>query len=146
MIKRALLFLSLLAVTVLAAGCGKADHHESHGEHDHAPGGELRLDDGKKWPADNHTRESMESIRRSLSEAGESASQERRGLSTQLKQQVDELIRGCTMTGDAHNQLHIFLDKLIPEVERLAEQGEEAGKKTMERIRELIAEYDRHFE
>jgi hypothetical protein len=38
----------------------------------------------------------------------------------QLKAQLDKLIRGCTMTGESHDQLHVFLAGYIPAIKGLA--------------------------
>ena len=40
---------------------------------------------------------------------------------------MDHLVDGCTMDGEAHSQLHLFLSEYIPTVDRLADAGDYAA-------------------
>ncbi|MCC7510494.1 MAG: hypothetical protein IT464_14120 [Planctomycetes bacterium] len=133
----------LLSLGVMLAGCP--------GNHDHGPAnaaqGGLRLDDGRKWQADDHTRASAARMRDAISSADASTVEAARALGSRLQKELDELIRGCTMTGAAHDQLHVFLGRLMPAVDSLAKAADvAAAEKALASVRELLETYDRHFE
>jgi hypothetical protein len=60
-----------------------------------------------------------------------------------LKVHVGELIRGCTMTGEAHDQLHVYLTGYIPAVAALSETGRIEDAKKVKNYLEI---YDQYFE
>ena len=105
----------------------------------------LELNEGLKWKMDNHTRASFSTMADSFlgkdysSLGGEGLKQE----GTVLRTGLDELIRGCTMTGAAHDQLHVFLTGYIPAVAALAEKGEVENAREVQRY---LEEYGRYFE
>ena len=132
----------LLTVLVLAA-CGGhgADEHShgteepSHGVEDHAAHevagasddglARVRLNDGEKWPMDAHTRSVFAKMAASFAEADQASldGEGRKAVGAELQGDVDLLIAGCTMTGEAHDQLHAYLLGYLPAVAALAESG-----------------------
>jgi len=105
----------------------------------------LELDDGHKWKVDDHTRSVFAEMKeiflgadhRSLGEEG----LKKTGADLQAK--LHELIRGCTMTGAAHDQLHVYLTGYMPAVATLAETGrmEEAMK-----VEHYLVTFGEYFE
>lgn len=105
----------------------------------------LRLDNGRKWKMDDHTRSSFARMAASFSDS-DLHSLDGDGLKkagADLKILTDELIQGCTMTGDAHEQLHVYLSGFMPAVSALSKSGgiEDAGK-----VRRYLEKYDEYFE
>ncbi len=153
-------WMMLLPLLSLVA-CGGHDHgheepnHASEAPSDdyashHAPaavptGHDLVLDGDQKWAMDDHTRfvvgtMSDRFVGRDLET---SSAEDLRKLGTQLREDINELIKGCTMQGDAHNELHKFLGHYIPAVDKMASSGEPARA---ERVHELLVIYAGHFE
>ncbi len=142
-------------VALCLLGChGHGDHgHEAgpegHGaDHEDAGGLELRLDDGKKWQVDESTRESATRLA-ALVGGTESIGtvEDARALGKALDGELDTLVKGCKMTGPAHDQLHVFLVALFPQVTALEEQTELADLQVArEEIGELLGAYNAHFE
>lgn len=60
-----------------------------------------------------------------------------------LKSDLDKLIQGCTMTGEAHNQLHAFLIPFIPSVQKISTNG---SVESLKEVEELLQEYPKYFE
>ena len=56
---------------------------------------------------------------------------------------IDVLIAGCTMQGDAHGELHKFLTMHILAVEAMAASGAAASS---EKVYELLEMYPQYFE
>ena len=99
------------------------------------------LDDGKKWQMDEHTRASVGRLGGLLDGAGDDLG----ALADAFDAEIQVLIKGCTMTGPAHDQLHVFLMAFIPRVEGLR-QGGEAAKATLAEIKTLFERYHVAFE
>ena len=148
---------ALAHALLFLAGCGHGhghgDHEDpAHAEHEahqsHGPGLQLTLDDGRKWQVDEPTRESAAKIASLAADAESVASvEDARALGKALDEELDTLVRRCKMTGPAHDQLHVFLVALFPEVEAL-EQKTDLGELQAARaeIGELLEAYSTHFE
>jgi hypothetical protein len=138
---------ALVLVCLLGWACGDrhhGDHSQPHGEsaHDSGEGAQgLQLNDGKKWVMDDHTRSMFATMVGRVEgwDAGGEAAEELGGA---LENDLDALIQGCTMTGEAHTQLHRFLMDLIPAIEKLVARE---GDQEVRRVKELLAVYPRYF-
>jgi hypothetical protein len=96
---------------------------------------------------DQHTRMVFGKIRDTLASAQISAPTDIAPLSENLSTLQQELISGCTMEGAAHDQLHLFLMAWMPALEELGKQTDgSGGQESLESLRGLVAEYDKHFE
>ena len=122
---------------------GHEADHESHGT-----GLQLTLDDGKKWQVDESTRESATRLVALVDGAQTLGTVEAaRALGQALDQELDTLVKGCKMTGPAHDQLHVFLVALFPRVEALEEKTELAELQLARtEIGELFEAYGALFE
>ncbi len=148
--------ISTLIATTFLVNCSEdqakaneheADTHASHNEsmtHETGMDG-MVLNNGKKWELDDHTRKSFARMAGSFLEV-DHLSLEGAGLKqtgADLQEELDVLIKGCTMTGEAHNQLHVYLTGYIPAVQALAESGDlEAAKK----VKHYLEIYDDYLE
>lgn len=136
---------TLLAVMLALVPCVSAEEHPAGHSHNSVLH-ELDLNKGKKWNADSHT---MENATRmiALLDQFEISSEDKTLLAMQtlggkLQRNVAELIRGCTMTGPSHDQLHVWLSGVIPVVATLKDaetvsQGKEAYDQLSPRIKEF---------
>jgi hypothetical protein len=107
----------------------------------------MELNNGKKWKMDDHTRSMFIKMLSSFTASDHSAVEELQKSGVQLKGQIDDLIKGCTMTGDAHNQLHIFLTGYIPAVEMLASSSDlKSGRDQALKVKWFLDMYDDYFE
>jgi hypothetical protein len=142
----------LLVVTTLLISCGddsaksQTPDDDSHSSHrSSTPDEGLRLDNGNRWKMDDHTRAIFVKMAKSfldsdyLSLEGDSL----KSAGSDLKVHVGELIRGCTMTGEAHDQLHVYLTGYIPAVAALSETGRIEDAKKVKNYLEI---YDQYFE
>jgi len=121
----------------------------AHHGHESASG--LSLNDGNKWVADKHTADSVAAMRSFIdkcpSKIPTASVEELHTLGQQLQDQLQTLIRGCTMTGLAHDQLHTWISKLAPEIQLvLNSQDAVAARGSVERISQLLDAFDEHFE
>lgn len=135
------------------AGCGHDAGHlaEQAIEADHSgpdTGMSLKLNDGKKWQVDAHTRSSaadMTDLLRNTAPVG--SVEDARALAVALDEKLKGLIQGCTMTGPAHDELHVFLVALFPRVEKLKNGSDPAELHTVQQeIVALFDGYEQHFQ
>ncbi|NQT64325.1 MAG: hypothetical protein HQ556_15295 [Candidatus Marinimicrobia bacterium] len=123
----------------------KTESHDAHHKetgHDDSPSG-LVLNDGEKWEMDEHTRISFAKMADSFLNA-DHASMEATGLKSvggDLQTELDVLIQGCTMTGEAHNQLHVYLTGYIPAVKALTENGDMESAMQVKHYLEIYDDY-----
>ena len=143
-----------LALALILLGCDyHGDHdggHEGHESHEASESATLALElnNGEKWPVDEHTR----AVAVRLSELVTTSEHlqtvdDARQLSARLDEELKVLVQGCTMTGPAHDQLHVFLVALFPKVAQL-KQGDDIAQ--LQSVRDdigcLLVAYAEHFE
>lgn len=129
--KKIVIAASLALIPLISAGTGSIAYAQnqshSHGQHASvSEGSGLSLNHGERWEMDEHTRTMLVKMEKVFFASDHST---RAGLNTagaELKAQMDQLIDGCTMDGEAHNQLHLFLSEYIPTVDHLAQAGDYA--------------------
>lgn len=143
-----LFVLCILSTVPMVTSCGKhhdpaSDHSkEDHKSHQAAPQG-LELNNGKKWQMDTHTRDSFVRMV-NIADDVDLTVTDYQGLKTfgsNLLNELDLLIKGCTMTGDAHDQLHVYLTGYIPAVQALAKSGRLADAKDVIYYLKLYGDY-----
>ncbi len=131
----------ILVILVLAAvSCGGDHGHgrEQVDAHDAKLG--LGLNAGRKWEMDEHTRSMFKAMTEKIEgHAGDDA----KSLGVALQADLGELIAGCTMTGEAHDELHKFLVLYMPAVGSLEETG---GESELKKVKDLIGAYPKFFE
>ncbi len=147
----------LVSFLLSLSGCGHGHGHNhgdgSHSDHGTAPEShdsdlQLKLDNGERWQVDPPTRESATRLAQLLAATEKIQSvEDARALGKALDTELDTLVRGCKMTGTAHDQLHVFLVALFPQVEALQEKTSiEDLQLAHGRVGELLAAYAMHFE
>lgn len=126
-------------------------HDEHHEDHAHATPGkgiaDLKLNNGQKWAMDTHTRELIQQMHETTAKATISSPKDGQKIGATLDHQLHTLMQGCTMTGPAHDQLHLFLSEFMPAVSALkaTESNDEAQEK-IDRLKAMLMTYDEHFE
>ena len=105
----------------------------------------LGLNNGQKWKMDDHTRTMFAKMAESFAHSDHASLKEEdlKKAGSDLQLDVNELIQGCTMSGDAHNQLHVYLTGYIPAVAALSDSGQIADA---EKIKNYLDKYSDYFE
>lgn len=105
----------------------------------------LNLNDGLKWEVDDHTRSTLSKMAVSFSSSysPDADAETLKNAGVELQNLINELVQGCSMTGEAHDQLHAFLTAYMPTVASLSESGqiEDAQK-----IKSYLETYGEYFE
>ncbi len=144
-------------VLVLLIGCfgcsDHAKHHpDSHSENETSRLAQtgsselnLSLNGESRWRMDDHTRKLFKQMAARFDgfDASAATSNQLKSLGQSLDHDVKDLIAGCKMVGDAHNELHKYLIVYMPAVNKLRSGGrfEEA-----QHVRSLLKAYPEYFE
>ncbi len=145
-----LITITLVTLTMLMNCSDDHAKTESHDQqhktvvHETTPAG-LALNQGEKWKMDEHTRLSFARMVDTFLNT-DHASMQVAGLKAvgdDLQSELDVLIQGCTMTGEAHNQLHIYLTGYIPAVQALVKKGD---MESAEQVKHYLEIYDDYLE
>lgn len=125
-----------------------ADDHDHHAEIAEAKGIEhLVLNDGEKWPMDEHTRKLAGEMNETVDSADVESAEDGQEVGETLNAQLATLVKGCTMTGPAHDNLHVFLGAFMPVVNALeAAESDEVAQEKFNEVKSLLATYGEHFE
>lgn len=112
--------------------------------HRNGSGHGLRLDNGKKWQANEATHVGMGNIQKLLVDFEASEAKNYRSLGESLQAEANTIIRKCTMTGEPHHQLHLVLNPMLRAINRLATG--EGGSSEFEAVKKHLQDYHSHFQ
>ncbi len=98
-------FLSLLplGVALLTCGCQTGANHQAAG------GLALELDHGKKWVMPPAMKARMTDIQTAVRALAAAPQPDHAALAEKIQHELGELAANCTMTGQAHDELHRWL-------------------------------------
>lgn len=144
--------IAILSASLLLSGAWPADAHAQEDHHHSLPSAqlELKLSNGERWPADEHTVNAVRKMTALLDEATKTqptSAGEYRTLGRTLQKELGLLIQGCTMTGASHDQLHIWLAGLTPAIASLAEVSDrDHGEHMVHEVRTQLSKFDQFFQ
>ncbi|MBT4036157.1 MAG: hypothetical protein HOB84_05535 [Candidatus Marinimicrobia bacterium] len=147
--KLTIIIIALTTLTMLV-NCSddhvkKAESHDTHHKmagQDDRPSG-LVLNDGKKWKMDEHTRISFVKMADSFLNTDHASMEttELKSVGGELQTELNVLVKGCTMTGEAHDQLHVYLAGYMPAVKTLSQNGDMESAKQVKQYLEIYDDY-----
>ena len=129
--------------------CVDADEH-SAAHSDSSVRHVLELNNGEKWSADSHTMDYATKMNMLMVQSKESQVEKTlatmQALGGALQKHLDELIRGCTMTGPSHEKLHLWLSEVAPNIAALKNAGTELqAKETYNQLKSQLKEFSAYF-
>lgn len=113
--------------------------HEQHSER--AEG--LRLDNGRKWPANAETTAAIANMRALVEGYLNSGESNAQILQQELEEEFASLVRQCTMQGEAHDQLHFYI---LPLKGRIKNLDNANGREDVEGLAGYLGKYGTYFE
>ena len=136
------------AAVLFTFGCENANTGSGTGVHSEAEhverpegGTVVQLDNGKRWAANVETTEGINKMRTLLADTDPSKD-DPIALKSALEKEFSLIFERCTMTGEAHEQLHNYL---IPVQKRL-NALDPANAKELEDMRRYLDSYSNYFE
>lgn len=146
--KRSIL-VALLTLSATLTTYGYAAEQPGHAHDSHASvaaSADLSLNSGERWEMDDHTRAMSQKMQETFFTADHSSLEGLNAAGSTLENQMQELIAGCTMTGKAHEQLHLFLNEHIPTIDALSKADDYASaRENAIRLKGQLETYQKHF-
>jgi hypothetical protein len=123
----------------------KSVEHET--DHDSRADNGVSLNDGKKWKANAETTEGINKMTGYINALPAEPSLENyHSLKTALETEFNLIIEKCTMTGEAHEQLHHYLIPLRESIEHLGSEDISKCRSSLDAINSHLGEYASYFE
>jgi len=144
------LILALLA-TILVVSCNQNKKKEvvapvQTEEETHESEGVLKLNNGDLWMANAETSEGIEKMTQLIANFTDTENMEAYSeLKTTLETEFGTIISKCTMTGEAHDQLHNYLLPMKPLFKDLAAEDLATRKAGLEKLTKHLSEYSAYF-
>jgi hypothetical protein len=147
------LLMIAFGLSVFSISCGQRtttdnDHdHTEHADDGHATAPAVSLNDGEKWEANPETTEGIKNMTNLVH--GFSKDQDQNaymGLRSQLEGEFTMILQKCTMTGEAHDQLHNYLLPMKDKFEGLTSEDPAVRQNNLDKLNALLSEYSKYFQ
>jgi hypothetical protein len=107
---------------------------------------EVQLNKGAKWEANPETTKGIAVMQGLLGEfTPEPTVEDFRILHKKLATQFQSILQKCTMTGEAHNQLHNYLLPLKGQIDKLGSESLPDCLKVMPELKAYLMKYSHYF-
>ena len=117
-------------------------HKEEHAELSNP----VSLNNGEKWTANTATTEGIKKMTELINElSGQPKLEDYHALQVKLSTEFNQILQKCTMTGEAHNQLHNYLLPMKEMFDNLNSQDIEVCSHTLNKITQHLNEYENYF-
>jgi hypothetical protein len=93
---------------------------DSHGDQNNWMG-QIQLDNGSKWKANIETTEGIQAMSSRIAQDESNSIKHYKNLASDLNDLKNNIIKECTMEGESHDNLHVFLVPLADKIEALGE-------------------------
>ncbi len=103
---------------------------------------EVQLKNGEKWEANIETTEGIHNMLALVKKQESKETPDYVGLKENLDKEFNIVLEKCTMTGEAHDQLHHYLLPLKARIDKLYQN---ANKEAIEDIKNYLLTYHDYF-
>jgi len=105
---------------------------------------EVELNEGQKWDANPETTQGIRNIQAQIAGAG-SESLDYPALAEALEKEYKDIIKNCTMKGEAHRQLHHYLAPVHHYLQQIKSEDQEEAHEALSALKAHIEKYDVYF-
>ena len=145
--------LMILALLVSTTACENANEENQEGtaqtESNEAPSHNdigVKLDNGKRWPANKETTEGMNNMIQIMDAFTDKENVDSyKTLTDDLNSEFSMIIQKCNMTGEAHNQLHNYILPMKDKFEKLSSSDLSECKAAFDDLKTHLSAYKAHF-
>jgi len=118
---------------------------DSHGDQNNWMS-KIQLDNGSKWKANAETTEGIQTMSSRIAEDESISIKHYKTLGSDLNDLKNNIIKECTMEGESHDNLHVFLVPLVDKIEALGEVNSvHEGAMITKEIKEHLEVYYNYF-
>ena len=122
-------------------------------EHEHQQPGhgvasnDIKLDNGKKWVANKETTEGINNMISYLNGLPATpATEDYTRLKQKLEAEFNQILQRCTMTGEAHNQLHNYLIPMTEYFRQLDSGDPKLSEQNVAALKTYLNKYFEYFQ
>ena len=107
----------------------------------------VALNNGEKWPANAETSQGINNMVRIIHSIPQAPNvEDYHATKIALDQEFNTILKKCTMTGEAHDQLHNYLLPLKEIIDQLGSESIDENKKVVARLDQYLNEYSNYFQ
>ncbi len=135
----------ILSISLFFVACSDQPKEEAK-ENEKVESEALHLNDGQKWEVNEETHEGMNRIQVLLENGDPLTLEDYHFMAEKMDDHTDYIIHNCSMTGEAHEQLHHVLHPILDLISDLhdAKDMDQAGQITFD-IETNLQDYFNHF-
>ena len=136
----------LFSLLVLVSCAEQNDSKTNQVEHKHTHSDEIVLDDGDKWKVDTNMIVFIRNMENDINKQNADAT-DFSVLAKALDENLNLLTSNCTMSGQAHDELHKWLLPFIDTAGELSEAGDaKAQRQVYLELKKAMEEFNYFFE
>jgi hypothetical protein len=151
--KKATVLILTIFATILVISCNNDKNKKQEiaepvqtVEESHESEAVLKLNNGDLWMANAETTEGVQKMSQLVANFSDTENMEAyRELKSTLEAEFGSIISKCTMTGEAHDQLHNYLLPMKPLFKDLAAEDLATRKSGLEKLTKHLSEYSAYF-
>jgi len=122
------------------------EHKEDAHEDQNSWMNQIQLDNGSTWKANIETTEGIQAMSSRIAEDESNSIKHYKNLASDLNDIKNNIVKECTMKGESHDNLHVFLVPLVDKIEALGEVNSvHEGAVITKDIREHLEVYFNYF-
>ena len=110
---------------------------------EHSEGKTIQLNDGKKWKVDDEMMVHIRNMEKEVVSLDKEKPENYKVAAGNLKKNLDLLTSNCTMNGQAHDELHIWL---LPFIELVEDFSKDKSNENLAKIQESFTTFNQYFE
>lgn len=134
------IFIAVLSISLLLSSCSLNRDQKEVLKPEDFTYMKIELVNGERWQTNEDTRQSIVN----MLDIVRNFDGDYIGLNKSLEKEFQELFRKCTMTGEAHNQLHNYLFPLVEFFDALKED-ESKAKDTLPKLEKHLRAFNLYF-
>jgi len=134
--------LLLFSATLVIIACS----HNANDESQHELNTTVKLENGKKWKANPETIKHVNAMANIIASNPNAVDKNYSSIAKQLLIELKLVFDECTMTGEAHEQLHNFLIPLHKNISKLIQNKSEHPAETLAEIETHLSSFGDYFE
>lgn len=129
-----------------ATSAADQQHTTYTAENGHTIGMNVKLNNGAKWEANVETTRGIDKMRGHLIAFSKNPTvEDYRALHKQLAVEFQHILERCTMTGEAHNQLHNYLMPLKGMIDKIGTENLENCNALLPDLNEYVLKFSHFF-
>lgn len=147
---------SLAIISLFLFGCNnettehslkQTDHRSNDSHHHDEENQSIELNKGEKWNVDEHMLTHIRTMEKDVISFAKIEKKDYNVFAEKLQSSIDLLTSNCTMTGQAHDELHKWLLPYMDQVSALSEAtNEKDAEKQFEIIQSSFITFNQYFQ